>query len=115
MQEKRLREIHRTLAIWLVILIILQVVSGLTITVGSFFDFHEHAVQGHGESIETSNHDNHDGNVKQVKVSDIISTIHHGGGFIGKLYRVFLSLGMLGIITTGIMIFAKIRARTKKT
>jgi hypothetical protein len=43
-----------------------------------------------------------------------ISSIHHGAGTTGDIYRILLGIGILGMVVTGTMIHFKIRARTKK-
>jgi len=43
-----------------------------------------------------------------------VEGIHHGGGSIGTVYRLLVGIGMLGMAISGIMIFFKIQARSKK-
>ncbi len=112
MQEIKIRKIHRTLAIWLVGLIIIQVLSGLAITIGSFFAPHEHRVQEQKEAVEVPPHNGTEN--QQTKSNDLLSAIHHGGGLLGKIYRTLLASGILTVAVTGIMIYAKMKARMKK-
>jgi uncharacterized iron-regulated membrane protein len=44
-----------------------------------------------------------------------LAKIHFGGGLPAKIYRFLLGLGLMGMATSGTLIFIKIRARTRKT
>jgi uncharacterized iron-regulated membrane protein len=88
MDEAYLRKWHRTMGIILAFFIFLQAASGAMMAF-------EHALDAHG-------------------LFGVLTSIHYGGGFLGNLYRVILGLGLMGMATSGTLIYLKIRARTKK-
>ncbi len=107
MKEADLRKLHRTMGIIFAAFIILQAGSGLLISVGELFVSHSHA---HEDSI-IPHVDKEDGE-SQLR-HGIIGLVHHGAGPIGGIYRIVLSLGLLGMAVSGTRIFLMIRARRK--
>lgn len=108
MKEADLRKWHRTMGIILAVFIILQAGSGLLISVGELFVSHSHA----NEDTMIPHVDREDGE-SQLR-HGIIGLVHHGAGLIGGIYRVLLSIGLLGMAVSGGRIFLMIRARTKQ-
>lgn len=47
-------------------------------------------------------------------LTGFLTRLHFGGGPLGHLYRCGLGLGLMGMATSGTLIFLKIRARTRK-
>jgi len=45
---------------------------------------------------------------------EFLEAVHLGGGWWGKVYRLLLGLGILGLACSGSLIFFKIRARTRQ-
>ena len=86
MKEKQLRQFHRNVGILLAIFIILQSATGVVL------------------SIE---------NLLGTYWEGIIRDIHFRYGYVGSIYRIFLGFGILWMAISGIMIFIRIRARTK--
>jgi len=43
-----------------------------------------------------------------------LNALHYGGGTIGTVYRTLLSLGIIGLVITGLLIYQKRGARTQK-
>ena len=126
MKEAELRKWHRYMGITLAIFLILQAGSGLLISLGHLTIPHSHAhseVAGphenryehtkqkdhsHGEPIPSMHQ-----KAKQRPLSQTIGAIHHGGGFIGTLYRILLGVGVLGQTIMGGFIFFKMQQRSK--
>jgi hypothetical protein len=90
MKEPDLRKWHRTMGITLALFIIIQAGSGLLL---SLEDFVATVFPG---------------------APALLTSIHTGGGNLGTPYRVLLGLGLLGMATSGILIYLKIQARTRK-
>jgi len=85
-KEKQLRQLHRNVGIPLAIFIILQSATGVVLSV-------EKLLGTYWEGI--------------------IRDIHYRYGYIGSIYRIILGLCILWMAISGIMIFIRIRARTK--
>ena len=88
MKEKTLRQLHRATAVPLAIFIIIQSVTGLILT------------------VEVMMNRYNDGPVHDL---------HYELGIPGGIYRLILGTGLIWMSATGILIYLKIRARTKKT
>jgi polyferredoxin len=88
MQEVELRHWHRTMGIILALFILLQAGSGAMMAL-------EHFLNLHG-------------------LFGPLTKLHFGGGALGHIYRIILGLGVMGMATSGTLIFLKIRARAKK-
>ena len=88
MTEAFLRKWHRTMGITLALFIFVQAATGGLMALESTLHFSE--------------------------PTDFLAMLHTGGGFFGDLYRILLGLGLLGMATSGTLIFLKIRARMKK-
>jgi len=43
-----------------------------------------------------------------------LEALHLGGGGVGRVYRLLVGLGTMGMALSGALIFLKIRARTRK-
>ncbi|MBW1991886.1 MAG: hypothetical protein JRI59_07185 [Deltaproteobacteria bacterium] len=89
MTEARLRKWHRTMGIILALFIFMQAASGALLSLEELLKFHD--------------------------LFGLFSRLHFWGGWPGHLYRVFLGLGVVGLATSGCLIFLKIRARTPKS
>lgn len=88
MIEASLRKWHRWLGLGLVVFVILQAVTGLTLTLSDLIDI--------------------------GALDRWCSLIHRGGGDFGVTYRILLAMGLLFMAFSGILIFIKIRQRTRK-
>jgi len=123
-QEKDLRKWHRYLGISLALFLILQAVSGLSISLGHLTAGHEHEKPVHSHSNDKkTGHDSHVYNNAEKRASDgksalspttgILEALHHGGGVAGSVYRVLLAVGILLQTLTGGLIFFISRGRPK--
>jgi hypothetical protein len=90
MKEPDLRKWHRIMGITLALFIVIQAGSGLLLSLEDFFvtDFPAFAA--------------------------FLISIHRGGGNLGTFYRVLLGMGLMGMASSGILIYLKIMARTRK-
>ncbi len=88
MTEADLRQGHRTMGIILALFIFLQAASGAMMALEFF--------------------------LKSPGLFGSLTKLHFGGGSLGHLYRLVLGLGTVGMATSGVAIFLKIRARTQK-
>jgi len=88
MDEAYLRKWHRTMGIILAFFIFLQAATGAMMAFLHGLNFHN--------------------------LPEILTSIHYGGGVPGDIYRIILGLGVMGMATSGTLIYLKIRARTKK-
>jgi uncharacterized iron-regulated membrane protein len=89
MNEASLRKWHRALGVILALFIFVQAATGALMALESILNFPE--------------------------PSDVLASIHTGGGFFGDLYRIFMGLAIITMAVTGTIIYLKIRARTKKS
>jgi len=107
MKETSLRKWHRNLGIAMALFIILQAGSGFLISLGQLSVPHSHADQAtHGASQSSGQ--------ERSFWNEGLGFLHHGGGAIGTIYRLVLSVGMLVMAVSGSMIFFRIRARSRK-
>ncbi len=103
MKEPTLRKWHRYTGIGLAPLILLQAVSGLFLSFEWLTGLHTSAGQLMPDAPPF------------IQFWDwVLVGIHYGGGFTGALYHTLLGIGLIGLASSGIWIFFKIRARTKK-
>jgi len=107
MKEADLRKWHRRMGIILALFIIIQAGSGLLMSLNELGTPHGHA---HGEDVAAQD-EHQEGGDSYIKTS--LSFIHHGAGVIGRIYRILLGIGLLGMAISGSMIYFKVRARTK--
>lgn len=96
MTELYLRTWHRRLGIVLALLILLQAGSGLLLSLLGLLPG--------GGAVGSPWHG----------ADEFLEALHFGGGSCGKVYRIFLGLGMAGMAASGSLIFLKIRSRTRK-
>ncbi len=87
MKEPHLRKWHRNAGMALLVLILLQVATGLILTVE---------------------------NMLGQYWGGILYDIHEGLGFAGHAYRLILGAGLLWMSYSGLMIFLALRNRKKK-
>lgn len=88
MDEAYLRKWHRTMGIILALFIFLQAASGAMMAL-------EFALDSTG-------------------LFGVLTKLHFGGGYLGNIYRIFLGLGLMGMATSGALIYLKIRERSQK-
>ena len=88
MQEVELRQWHRTMGIILALFILLQATSGAMMALEFFLNL--------------------------PGLFGPLTRLHFGGGALGHIYRIILGLGVMGMATSGSLIYFKIRARSKK-
>jgi len=103
MKEPVLRKWHRIIAVVLAPLILLQAVSGLFLSIEWLYGFHSAA----GQLLPDA--------PPFVQFWDwLFIGIHYGGGRVGALYHAFLGAGLVWLAASGLWIFFKVRARTRK-
>lgn len=128
MNQIFLRKIHKTIGIVLAFFIIMQAGSGLFL---SFSVSHSHAhtdavtlpdkqdmvepdplVSGKAKEsgkdhtvVKTTEPAIHDHGVETDDDHGMLQLIHHGGGFIGSIYRILLASGFLFMAFSGCLIF----------
>ncbi len=88
MNEAFLRKWHRTMGIILALFIVVQAATGALMALEDTLSFSE--------------------------PTKVLGILHFGGDFFGDLYRILLGLGIMGMATSGTLIYLKIRARMKK-
>lgn len=88
MNEADLRKWHRTMGITLALFLFLQGATGAMLSLEKLLDLHE--------------------------LLGLLRDLHFGGGLPGQVYRVILGLGLMGMATSGTLIYLKIRARTHR-
>ncbi len=88
MNEAYLRKWHRTMGIILALFIFMQAVTGAVLALENLLGL--------------------------PGLFGPLTGLHLGGGFPGHVYRIFLGLGVMGMATSGTLIYLKIRARTRK-
>ena len=86
MKETNLRKWHRTAGMIFVLIIFFQVFSGIVLSVEDLF----------GEYW-----------------GGFMHSVHKGFGMVGDIYRILLGAGLIWMITSGVMIYTKIRMRMK--
>ena len=84
MKQIRLRKFHQWFGITVALFIVIQAGTGLMMTLGLFPTSYE-----------------------------LFGSLHYGGGTGGTIYRIFLSIGIIGTAISGILVFFKIRVRSK--
>jgi hypothetical protein len=103
MKEPTLRKWHRNVGAWIAGLILIQAVSGLFLSFEWLYGLHTMAGQLLPEASAL------------VQFWDWLAIgVHYGGGKIGAAYHALLGLGLVWLASSGLWIFFKIRARTKK-
>ena len=103
MNEPTLRKWHRYVGVALSPLVLLQAVSGLFLSYEWMTGLHTAA----GQLLPDA--------PPFIQFWDwLFVGIHYGGGELGGLYHAVLGLGLVGLAASGLWIFLKIRARTKK-
>ena len=107
MKEKDLRKWHRNLGIILAFFVMLQAITGLFITIGEINTPHSHAGMSHAATEAPGDR------LQPSVFQTALSVVHHGGGSIGALYRIFLGTGLLWMSISGSLIYFKIRARNR--
>jgi len=88
MNEVSLRKWHRSLGIILALFLFVQATTGALMAVQFALKYSE--------------------------PFDALEILHTGGGLAGSLYRVLLGLGLMTMVITGVLIYLKIRGRTRK-
>lgn len=104
MKEPDLRTLHRIAGVAVAPLLILQVLSGIFISVDWLLGIHSRA----GEAIKETY-------PRFLKLWDIILVdMHYGPGKAGAFYHIVLGIASVWVVASGFMIFLKIRARRKQ-
>ena len=104
MKEPDLRKLHRIAGVAVAPLLMLQVLSGLFISVDWLMGIHRRA----GEAIEETFS-------PLLRLWDMILVeIHYGPGLVGAWYHMVLGAAAMWVVASGFMIFLKIRARRKQ-
>jgi len=104
MKELDLRKVHRLMGIVIAPLIILQALSGVLLSVDWLLGIHRRA----GDAIKE--------NIPRLLVlwDMILVDIHYGMGVGGAFLSHSVGVAAIGVATSGLMIFLKVRARQKK-
>jgi|GEM_PF-1475566 len=87
MTEAELRRGHRTMGIILALFLFLQAASGALVATELF--------------------------LKSPGLFGPLTKVHFWDGPLGHLYRILVGLGAVGMVSSGVAIFLKIRARTR--
>ena len=104
MKEPDLRKLHRIVGVAVAPLLMLQVLSGLFISVDWLMGIHRRA----GEAIKENFS-------PLLRLWDMILVdIHYGPGTVGALYHIVLGIAAIWVVASGFMIFLRIRARQKQ-
>ena len=104
MKEPDLRKLHRITGVAVAPLLVLQVLSGILISVDWLMGIHTRA----GEAIEETFS-------PLLKLWDMILVdVHYGPGTGGAIYHIVLGIASLWVVASGFVIFLKIRARQRK-
>ena len=104
MKEPDLRKLHRIVGVAIAPLLMLQVLSGLFLSVDWLMGIHRRA----GEAIEENFS-------PLLRLWDMILVdIHYGPGLGGALYHIVLGVAAMWVVASGFMIFLRIRARRKQ-
>ena len=104
MKEPDLRKLHRIAGVVVAPLLILQVLSGIFISVDWLMGIHRRA----GEAIKENFS-------PLLRLWDMILVdIHYGPGMGGALYHIVLGIAAIWVVASGFMIFLRIRVRQKK-
>jgi succinate dehydrogenase/fumarate reductase cytochrome b subunit len=104
MKELDLRKLHRIAGVAVAPLLILQVLSGIFISVDWLMGIHRRA----GEAIKENFS-------PLLRLWDMILVdIHYGPGMGGALYHIVLGIAAIWVVASGFVIFLRIRARQKQ-
>ena len=104
MKEPDLRKLHRIAGVAVAPLLILQVLSGVFISVDWLMGIHRRA----GEAIEETFS-------PLLRLWDMILVeIHYGPGLAGALYHIVLGVASIWVVASGFVIFLRVRARQRK-
>lgn len=91
MNERSVRSVHYQLGIIIAVFLLVQVLAGLLLSLGTL------------------------SSASGAKWFQVLETIHTGWDPVGSVYRIILGLVTVAQVTLGITIFFLIRARRKKT
>ncbi|MBM4286090.1 MAG: hypothetical protein FJ128_12735 [Deltaproteobacteria bacterium] len=91
MTEMELRARHRAMGVILALFIFLQAGTGVVLVLLSWLP---------GSAL--------------WELRGWLEALHLGGGGVGRVYRLLVGLGTMGMALSGALIFLKIRARTRK-
>jgi succinate dehydrogenase/fumarate reductase cytochrome b subunit len=104
LKELDLRKLHRIVGVAVAPLLILQVLSGIFISVDWLMGIHRRA----GEAIKENFS-------PLLRLWDMILVdIHYGPGMGGALYHIVLGIAAIWVVASGFMIFLRIRVRQKQ-
>ena len=104
MKEPDLRKLHRIAGVAVAPLLILQVLSGIFISVDWLMGIHRRA----GEAIKENFS-------PLLRLWDMILVdIHYGPGMGGALYHIVLGIAAIWVVASGLTIFLRIRARRRQ-
>ena len=104
MKEPDLRRLHRIVGVVVAPLLMLQVLSGLFISVDWLMGIHRRAGEAIKETVPPL-----------LRLWDtILVEIHYGPGVGGALYHIVLGVAAMWVVASGFMIFSRIRARRKQ-
>ena len=99
-----MRKWHRRIGIILALFIILQVGSGLLLTISEFSETSVHTSKEHA-------HDEH--SVQSFAWHTTLGWVHHSKINLMAVYRILLGVGILAQTVIGVMIFIETRQRVK--
>ena len=103
MKEPTLRKWHRNIGASIALLVLSQALSGLFLSFEWLSGLHTAA----GRLLPEAS--------PLVRFWDWVAVgVHYGGGKLGALYHALLGLGLIGLASSGLWIFLKIRVRMRK-
>jgi hypothetical protein len=104
MNEVDLRRAHRLAGVLLAPLLVLQVLSGILLSVDWLLGIHQRVGESIGRNVP-----------ELLRFWDVaLVEIHYGMGVGGALYHMLLGVAVIGVAASGVSIFLKVRARLKR-
>ena len=104
MNEADLRRAHRLAGVLLAPLLVLQVLSGILLSVDWLLGIHQRVGESIGRNVP-----------ELLRVWDVaLVEIHYGMGVGGALYHMLLGVAVIGVAASGLSVYLKVRARLKR-
>lgn len=105
MKEPDLRKLHRIVGAVIAPLLILQVLSGIFLSVDWLLGLHRRAGEAMKETFSPL-----------LRLWDMILVdLHYGPGEGGAIYHIVLGIAAMWVAASGFMIFLKVRVRTQRS
>jgi hypothetical protein len=110
MTEQSIRKYHGKLGLLLSVFIVIQVGSGTLIALTTLIMQEPHT---HTEYSQIDVHEQESGDKNSNDDDKILETIHHHGEPIYQVFRVFLGIGILAMVISGLTIYMQTQKRKK--